>query len=72
LKTSQGGARAGKAPAEWLLDVPSSLFWRRFFSDVFNPKSILVFISVVPGFIQYDSSGAGLLAEAARLGRSTL
>ena len=52
--------------------MPSSLFWRGFFSDVFNPKSILVFISVVPGFIQYDSSGAGLLAEAARLGRSTL
>ena len=52
--------------------MPSSLFWRGFFPDVFNPKSILVFISVVPGFIQYDSSGAGLLAEAARLGRSTL
>jgi threonine/homoserine/homoserine lactone efflux protein len=38
----------------------SSLFWRGFFSNVFNPKSILFFISVVPGFIQYDSGGSGL------------
>jgi threonine/homoserine/homoserine lactone efflux protein len=46
----------------------SSLFWRGFFSSLFNPKSILFFISVVPGFIQYDSSGSGLLFQAARLG----
>lgn len=44
------------------------LFWRGFFSNVFNPKSILFFISVVPGFIQYDGNGSGLLIEAARLG----
>jgi threonine/homoserine/homoserine lactone efflux protein len=48
--------------------VSISLFWRGFFSNVFNPKSILFFISVVPGFIQYDSSGTGLLAQAAQLG----
>ena len=48
--------------------VSASLFWRGFFSNVFNPKSILFFISVVPGFIQYDPDGAGLRAEAARLG----
>jgi threonine/homoserine/homoserine lactone efflux protein len=35
---------------------------------MFNPKSILFFISVVPGFIQYDSSESSLLAQAARLG----
>ena len=46
----------------------SSLFWRGFLSNVFNPKSILFFISVVPGFILYDSSGSGLLFQAARLG----
>jgi threonine/homoserine/homoserine lactone efflux protein len=46
----------------------SSLFWRGFFSNVFNPKSILFFISVVPGFIQYDAGGSGLLFQAARLG----
>jgi threonine/homoserine/homoserine lactone efflux protein len=45
-----------------------SLFWRGFFSNLFNPKSILLFISVVPGFIQYESSEAGLLFQAARLG----
>jgi threonine/homoserine/homoserine lactone efflux protein len=46
----------------------SSLFWRGFFSNVFNPKSILFFMSVVPGFIQHDSGGSGLLLQAARLG----
>lgn len=46
----------------------SSLFWRGFFSNLFNPKSILFFISVVPGFIQYESSESDLLFQAARLG----
>jgi threonine/homoserine/homoserine lactone efflux protein len=46
----------------------SSLFWRGFFSNVFNPKSILFFMLVVPGFIQHDSGGSGLLLQAARLG----
>lgn len=59
-----------KAPG--MVAASSSLFWRGFFSNVFNPKSILFFISVVPGFIQYDlrydSSGAGPLVQAARLG----
>ena len=44
------------------------LFLRGFFSNVFNPKSILFFISVVPGFIQYDRSGSSLLIQAALLG----
>ena len=63
-------SNAGERPE---LAVPAtSLFWRGFFSNVFNPKSILFFVSVVPGFIQYDpqygSGDAGLLAQAARLG----
>jgi len=53
---------------EMAASASASLFWRGFFSNVFNPKSVLFFISVVPGFIQYDSSGYGLLAQAARLG----
>jgi threonine/homoserine/homoserine lactone efflux protein len=60
-----------KAPG-MVVAASSSLFWRGFFSNVFNPKSILFFISVVPGFIlhdlQYDPSGSGLLVQAARLG----
>ncbi len=60
-----------KAPG-MVVAASSSLFWRGFFSNVFNPKSILFFISVVPGFIrydlQYDTSGSGLLVQAARLG----
>jgi threonine/homoserine/homoserine lactone efflux protein len=48
------------------------LFWRGFFSNLFNPKSIFFFISVVPGFIHYEMTEAGLLFQAARLGRSTL
>ena len=46
----------------------SPLFLRGFFSNVFNPKSILFFISVVPGFIQYDRNGSSLLIQAALLG----
>jgi threonine/homoserine/homoserine lactone efflux protein len=57
-----------KERAELAASASASLFWRGFFSNVFNPKSILFFISVVPGFIQYGPSGAGLLAQAARLG----
>ncbi len=54
--------------AELAASASASLFWRGFFSNVFNPKSILFFISVVPGFIQYDPGGASLLGQAARLG----
>lgn len=36
--------------------VAGSLFWRGFLSNVFNPKSILFFLSVVPGFIDPASS----------------
>ena len=44
------------------------LFLRGFLSNVFNPKSILFFISVVPGFIQYDRNGSSLLIQAALFG----
>jgi len=57
-----------KARPEMKASVAASLFWRGFFSNVFNPKSILFFISIVPGFIHYDSSDSSLLAQAARLG----
>ena len=46
----------------------NSLFWRGFLSNVFNPKSIIFFVSVVPGFVQYGPSGSGLLLQIARLG----
>jgi threonine/homoserine/homoserine lactone efflux protein len=46
----------------------SSLFWRSFFSNLFNPKSILFFVSVVPGFIGYEPSASSLLVQAGRLG----
>jgi threonine/homoserine/homoserine lactone efflux protein len=50
------------------LRTSASLFWRGLFSNLFNPKSMLFFISVVPGFIQYDPSGSGLPVQAAWLG----
>jgi threonine/homoserine/homoserine lactone efflux protein len=46
----------------------NSLFWRGFLSNVFNPKSIIFFVSVVPGFVQYGPSGSGMLLQIARLG----
>jgi len=46
----------------------SSSFWRGFFSNVFNPKSIVFFVSVVPGFVHYESSASSLLVQIARLG----
>ena len=48
--------------------VPGSLFLRGFLSNVFNPKSILFFVSVVPGFVRYGSGDPGLLVQLARLG----
>jgi threonine/homoserine/homoserine lactone efflux protein len=48
--------------------VSGSLFWRGVFSNVFNPKSIIFFVSVVPGFVRYDSSDSSLLVQLARLG----
>lgn len=57
-----------KERPEMAAAASSSPFWRGFFSNLFNPKSILFFISVVPGFIQYESSASSLLAQAARLG----
>lgn len=46
----------------------SPLFWRGFLSNVFNPKSIIFFVSVIPGFVRHGSGGPGLLLEIARLG----
>jgi threonine/homoserine/homoserine lactone efflux protein len=48
--------------------VSGSLFWRGFFSNVFNPKSILFFVSVVPGFIRYESNDRSLLVQMAIFG----
>jgi threonine/homoserine/homoserine lactone efflux protein len=48
--------------------VARSLFRRGFLSNVFNPKSVLFFVSVVPGFIRSESSGSSLLLQAAQLG----
>ena len=62
------GQSNAKERPEMAAAARSSPFWRGFFSNLFNPKSILFFISVVPGFIQYDGNGSGLLIEAARLG----
>ncbi len=46
----------------------SSLFWRGFFSNVFNPKSIMFFISVVPGFLRRDSGDPNFSIQFAQLG----
>jgi threonine/homoserine/homoserine lactone efflux protein len=45
-----------------------SLFWRGFFSNVFNPKSIIFFVSVVPGFVRVDSGDRSLSVQMALLG----
>lgn len=45
-----------------------SLFWRGFFSNVFNPKSIIFFVSVVPGFVRLDSGGRSMPVQVALLG----
>jgi threonine/homoserine/homoserine lactone efflux protein len=45
-----------------------SLFWRGFFSNVFNPKSIMFFVSVVPGFVGYQSGARSLPAQVAVFG----
>lgn len=45
-----------------------SLFWRGFFSNVFNPKSIIFFVSVVPGFVRYDLGVRSLPVQIALFG----
>jgi len=45
-----------------------SLFWRGFFSNVFNPKSILFFVSVVPGFVRYEPGDRSLPVQIALFG----
>jgi threonine/homoserine/homoserine lactone efflux protein len=46
----------------------NSLFWRGFVSNVFNPKSILFFVSVVPGFVRYNPDAPRLFIQLAQLG----
>lgn len=46
----------------------NSLFWRGFVSNVFNPKSILFFVSVVPGFVRHDPDAPRLFIQLAQLG----
>jgi threonine/homoserine/homoserine lactone efflux protein len=45
-----------------------SLFWRGFFSNVFNPKSVLFFVSVVPGFVRYEPDSRNLPVQIALFG----
>ncbi|MDO8978827.1 MAG: LysE family translocator [Afipia sp.] len=45
-------------------DVARSIFWRGFLSNIFNPKSILFFLSVVPSFIDAASTQAVALQLA--------
>jgi threonine/homoserine/homoserine lactone efflux protein len=45
-----------------------SLFWRGFFSNVFNPKSIMFFVSVVPGFVRYEPGDRSLPVQIALFG----
>ena len=47
--------------------VAGSLFWRGFLSNVFNPKSILFFLSVVPGFVD-PASTQSIALQLATLG----
>lgn len=44
------------------------LFWRGFLSNMFNPKSIIFFVSVIPGFVRADWTESGPLLQIARLG----
>lgn len=44
------------------------LFWRGFLTNVFNPKSIIFFVSVVPTFIAIESGGQSILTQMAVLG----
>jgi len=45
-----------------------SLFWRGFLSNVFNPKSIVFFVAVVPGFVGYDPGDPSLPVQIALFG----
>lgn len=45
-----------------------SLFWRGFLSNVFNPKSIIFFVSVVPGFVRYEPGDRSLPVQIALFG----
>lgn len=44
------------------------LFWRGFLTNVFNPKSILFFVSVVPTFVSLDAGQESVLFQMAVLG----
>jgi len=45
-----------------------SLFWRGFLSNVFNPKSIMFFVSVVPGFVRHDPGDPSLPVQIGLFG----
>lgn len=46
----------------------NSWFWRGFVSNVFNPKSILFFVSVVPGFVRHNPDASPLFVQLAQFG----
>jgi threonine/homoserine/homoserine lactone efflux protein len=48
------------------------LFWRGFFSNVFNPKSIIFFVSVVPRFIDTTSGAMPAPVQMVSLGALSL
>jgi threonine/homoserine/homoserine lactone efflux protein len=51
-----------------LLSTAGPLFWRGFFSNVFNPKSILFFVSVVPTFVRTAPGATAMPFQMAALG----
>lgn len=50
------------------IDDAGPLFLRGFLSNVFNPKSVLFFVSVVPGFLQQLSDAYSASLQIALLG----
>ena len=46
----------------------NSCFWRGFVSNLFNPKSVLFFVSVVPGFVWYNSDAPRLFVQLVQFG----
>lgn len=64
----EGWQPGRKATQAHTRGASASLFWRGFFSNVFNPKSILFFVSVVPGFVRYDSADRSLAVQIALFG----
>ena len=44
------------------------LFWRGFLTNVFNPKSILFFVAVVPTFVAFEAGRQSILTQMVVLG----